>query len=670
LSTDPMSDNHDASSAARDLIYPQPKESDARSKDSEPAAPQPPPSAKPPGGESGAVAAEVLPLVETVLRRWRLLLGCGVLLGLLGLGAGWKLWKKEYSAVAQLVYADSPIAVDVFGQRQISPQTFVAMFRSPELLREVAAEAKPPVSAEQLAGGLQVVPEHNSDIFAVAISGRTPDATVNLINLYAQKAARTTQKMQADSALEVSRYLAQQIARLDQDILAAQPIPLALPEPPPVGAAVPVTLTKKILPDPRVGQLTTRLDTARDDLFDMTTRFTDAHPVVVAQRARIAVIAEQLHVVIAAAPVEGTPEPLAPGASALLPATVRPAAPPAIDPEVLRSKLQSLENSRVQLVGRQRAAQAFAENAPGYFRVLAPAALKDLVVHSQVVKIMVLTLFCGFLGVAGAAGLVVSCEVMDDHLKTAADVKRVTQLPMLASLINMEKMSPVERRNWAFRTWTALQNRMSHSPNHGLVCGVTSSSAGEGRSTWVNLLAKEASQLGFRVLTIATIPSSADAANENTRSANTSQANDHGLNPQTVHSTLIASNALSAPAEVTQQLTGPNQELVVHVPLPGWVWNLERRKQWQGAINHWQSIDNIVILVELPPSNTPEAVLLAQNLPNIVWLSDSGKATAAETRTQLETLRHARCHLVGAVLNHAPKLALQNRFPRWFNHAT
>jgi len=52
-------------------------------------------------------------------------------------------------------------------------------------------------------------------------------------------------------------------------------------------------------------------------------------------------------------------------------------------------------------------------------------------------------------------------------------------------------------------------------------------------------------------------------------------------------------------------------------------------------------------------------------LPNLIWLSDCGKADATETRAQLETLRHARCNLVGAVLNRESAPSVKKRFPRW-----
>jgi len=127
----------------------------------------------------------------------------------------------------------------------------------------------------------------------------------------------------------------------------------------------------------------------------------------------------------------------------------------------------------------------------------------------------------------------------------------------------------------------------------------------------------------------------------------------------------LTANVLASPARVTEQLTGPNSQPMVHIPLPGWVWNLERRKQWREALNQWRKIDNLVILVELPPANKCESVLLGSNLPNLLWLSECGSADAAQTRAQLETLRHARCNLVGAVVNRDANGTLKRLFPRW-----
>src|SRR5262249_51094657 len=218
-------------------------------------------------------------------------------------------------------------------------------------------------------------------------------------------------------------------------------------------------------------------------------------------------------------------------------------------------------------------------------------------------------------------------------------------------------------------TWTMLQGRLSPSANFGLVCGITSSAQGEGRSTWVSLLAEAASLTGFRVLTIATKPSGTHVQANH-------ELEDEEPDPEDLqkaaanHSTnALTTSVLSSPAQVTEKLTGPNSQPVVHIPLPGWVWNLERRKQWREALNQWRQIDNLVILVELPPACVPEAVLLGANLPNLIWVSRGGEAQAGDTPAQLETLRPERCKIVGAGRNWEFATPVRRLFPRWLTTA-
>src|SRR5688572_24564801 len=260
------------------------------------------------------------------------------------------------------------------------------------------------------------------------------------------------------------------------------------------------------------------------------------------------------------------------------------------------------------------------------------------------------------------------------------DLKRVTRLPVIATLGDLDKMHPSEQASWAFRTWTAMQSKLSLSANHGLVCGFTSSGGGQGRSTWIRLLAKAATQCGFRVLTIATPPSppfmQGDGTDNGDVGKNGAKGNEAGAKANgkerepspfgSEPSTALMNNVLVTPGQVTEKLTGDHAEPQVHIPLPGWVWSLERRKQWQDALKQWRNIENIVILVELPPSSDPEAVLLAENIPNIVWLADSSSTDATDCREQLQTLRDARCNLVGTVMNRAPAAArMKKRFSRW-----
>src|SRR5262249_3968794 len=152
-------------------------------------------------------------------------------------------------------------------------------------------------------------------------------------------------------------------------------------------------------------------------------------------------------------------------------------------------------------------------------------------------------------------------EAMDSRLKTAVDVRRVTQLPVVASAGNFARLTEGEQKNWAFRSLTSLQNLLSPSPNQGFICGITSSENGEGRSTWVKMLAEAASQRGFRVLTIVASPPGTEKNERSMLEAGPVLNEKLQIEPATPangDAALVVTNILSTPEEVTQKLMGPN----------------------------------------------------------------------------------------------------------------
>jgi protein involved in polysaccharide export with SLBB domain/capsular polysaccharide biosynthesis protein len=591
-------------------------------------------------------AADLLPFVDALGRRWQWLLVGGVAMATVGLFSGLFLWKNSYTASAQLIRQASAHVMEVLGDRELEPNTYASLLRAPELMRRVAAQARPPLPAESLATKLNITPERNSDVLLIAVSTADGQSAVDLANLYAREAVSFTQELQTNAAARVSLFLSQQLAPLEDELTALNKTPqkvVALRR----AVAAPLPLLDK-------------LQAARLELADLLARYTDRHPLVREQRAKIAAIEGQLSQLPKTAEMspgvsdDASAEPLMQGR----------------DPVFMQTKLQSLENARLTLLGQKQAALSLETHPPGTCQLIAPATLKEVLAHKRTAKVTVLTGFGGVLGLLIAGALILLGEAVDPRLKTAADVQRVTRLPVVASAADLARLTEAEQKNWAFRAWTSLQHLLSPSPNQGFVCGITSSENGEGRSTWVRLLADAASQRGFRVLTIVARPpehngkaiAEAGLAANDTFDLET-------VPPANGNEALVVSNVLTTPEEVTQKLIGPNPEPVVQVPLPGWVWNLERRKQWHAALRHWSQIDNIALLVELPPASMPETVLLAENLPNLIWLADGEKATAGKTREQLETLRNARCHLAGAVLNRARVSFFTNRFARWLGCA-
>lgn len=596
------------------------------------------------GARGSGFAIDGWSLFEPLLRRWAWpFITALTLLVLGGLFAAAQ-WRTTYTSTIQLVYHAPAGPENGYRPRNLVMPTLAGLLRAPELLRRVGAYAQPALTANEVNTRLRITPERDSELVAIALTGPDLTQTVNLANTFAREAVRYTQELQARDAAETAALAGARLQQVEADLsvvekrLASLP-PAALA---PAGAAAPP-------PNPTAD----RLLAARDELAGLLARYTDAHPLVRQQRALVAALEQQAK---SAAPTAALAASSASSAAG-------PALRPGDDLELLRSQARELGSARAQLINQQRTAALVQDNPPGYLELLVRAEPESTKVQKPNIQIGVFAFFLGLVGLVGTAATMVGREFLDNRLKTVSDVRRVAHLPVIASLGNTNEMTEAQKGQWAFRTWTALQRRLSVSPNHGLVCGITSSGSGEGRSTWIKLLAQAAAERGFRVLTITTQPGGAAGT------VDAEVVTPEGQNTATImvgdHTPLLTTSALATPALITEQLQRADAPPRIDIPLPGWVWSLERRKQWAEALNTWRKVDNLVILVELPPAGVPEAVLLAENLPNLVWLAESGQSDAAETRQQLETLRQARCNLVGAVLNREAAPPLRRRFTRW-----
>ena len=566
-------------------------------------------------------------------------------------------------------------------------QTFADLFRAPDLIQRVSAAAQPPLSADALASSLVITPERNKESLTIAVTASTPERATELANLYAREAVQHTRQLQAQEAATLNEHLQRQLAAIDSQtrqieerlLRSARPVSQANPEVPSLGlssisAQKPLqseTLDGATIPAESLSSVTRsvlidQIRAAQLELGNLLSQFTDASPLVKAQRQKLAVLELQLEDLLALSRAGVTNTSVASATASARgasnsPVTLTPtnavAVSKPIDADVVRSRLASLEAARLPLAARQSLFQNLVDSPPGQMQVLIPARSQDVLKNGREIKVASVSVFAALVGLIAAALLVLLVEATGRKLKTDDDLRRVTRLPVLASLGNLRKMNQPAREQWSFQAWTALQGRLDSAAHRGIVCGIISSSDGEGRSTLIDLLARAASQRGYRVLTIDTCPG---------HEANGSFTSGHYREPGADYGDpTIRTNVLASPGDVAHRLVGASPQVIVEISLPDWSWNLERRNQLEAALDHWRSIDNVVIFINLPPASKPQAVLLAEGLSNVVWLADSGRADAAETRSQIETLRHGRCRLVGAVLNHAPSHRLKDLFPRW-----
>src|SRR6266481_7581631 len=235
--------------------------------------------------------------LEILAQRW----GWISFAGLFAAGAmfclGWYLIKPKFTASAQLMRYENPISKEFFyKETPMTPETFAGLIRSPELLRRVGATLQPPVEPEKLGKLLKVDPEPDSDLVKVMFLARDPQVAVNVLNRYLEEAVNFTKEFQREQARSVADvYLKAQVDQMAQELDALYQQFRGFP-----GAA---SLTNKLNQvSANVNALTNtlamsggasvfvqmqseRLRTAIGELADLTQRYTDLHPQVIA-RAR------------------------------------------------------------------------------------------------------------------------------------------------------------------------------------------------------------------------------------------------------------------------------------------------------------------------------------------------------------------------------------------------
>ncbi len=657
----------------------------------DPASPRPARPPAPSGGIGALIPFDPLRLALAVWRGKSWVAATALLLaGSLG-AFGWLKFGTSYGTAVQLIRRELPNsfrAIEVgeaFKPRQLSVATIVSIMRSPSLLARVGSQAKPRISGSALLGSLVITPEKNTDLITVSLqSNRGVSGTAELINLFGQEVVNLTRTLQQQEAAELDQFLRGQLAKantefaqINQDILnfsketgffsADKEIEAYLRE---LSEAEARLQTGKLEAETvrfriaglerelaRQNPALLRLGAARDQLQTLLVRYTEANPLVIEQEAKLTALEHE------AAVSTNAVADFQPGANTVANAmfvdlvglkSQREALARQVKPleerrDVAQAKLQglpdksmryaqlkarqtSLETTRSLLAGRQREAQLFAEDSPGYYRLFAPATNADVEVHSKSRKTIMVTVVGLVLGaVLSLVGLCVR-EAMDVRISSPGDIRRVTGAPLLASLGDLAALDERALALWRFRTWSALFRALGDPDRRSLIVGVMSAEPGEGRSTWIRLIAEAAVERDLRTLVI------------------TNQA------PTPASNLFIQplADALKDPSQVTQWLEASHAARVVLSCPADWTWGNAERARWIDALAVWRALPRLALLVEMPPASRLEALLLAETLPQFLWLSRSDVTGQDEVKAVIATLRTGESRLAGALGNFIP----------------
>ena len=626
--------------------------------------------------------------IAALKRRWLWLVSGATLIAALAGVVGFLLARCELPVQLTLLdvasrfsapSSDSP----TYRPPQLSSASMAGFLASPELLREVGARLQPPLSEKQTRSAIHVDWEKNSETVRVRFLSRDPQEVANLANTYLTAASGLSREFQKQDSARMVDNFSRQIAEIEHEesdlnqrlnsfrtrsrvtdpalensAYEKEWVDLHIKIDMDQGELDLLREKRSLLEDQPIQQ---RLQEASTQLLALEAQGKKAeHPDVKRLRDEIAQLNRQLadndsgvknsgdslfNPQMAAAEnrkksLEVEIQQLQKQAAAVN-GRLNDLYAHTSEYNQLHANLDRLETYRKTLSSRRFEAQQYRDNAAGFFQPPAtPVQPRDVDSLARWRQAAVSALGGGLLGLAGAALLILLVEACDPRLKSSADIQRVTGLPLLASLSDLGTMDASARKAWAFRTWTMLAGKLSASSNQGIVCGFISAAHGEGRSTWVDLLVEAARARGLHALKVDCHPAA--------RTAPTDSVTPQG-SPRDEESRVII------PAAPTTAVGKPESGSVVQLPLVELAWNRERRVEFQRALEQWRRTPAAVILIDLPPASEPEAILLAETLPHLVWLADAGKSRIDETRLHLQTLRHARCILAGAVLNHAPE---------------
>lgn len=654
-----------------------------------------PRSMPPPASAESEVPAIKLPfdplrVVDALVRRWWLMLLTGLICAAVMLAVGWLRFETLYTARSQIIKQQQASAFrqtdsgESFKPSDLTIPTLMSLMYSGATVASTSMLLDHRFEESAVRSGLIVTAERNTDIVNISMTSNvSAEAVLEILKAYTETVLQLSRDLQRGDASAMKSFLQKQIERTDADLLKVNEELLAygrqshlldaekqmdawLAE---LGSFTLKYETLKLDHDTldvriqgierELGKVDTnaaRLDTAKKELADLRVRYTDEHPAVIESMEKLSSLEQQMKssgLRIDAPPKPGESnvaeslyldlvrlrsekqvmgEQLAKLLAVREEINQRLAQLPrqAMEYAHIKSRKQTLETSRALLAGRQREAALYEENAQGYFRLFSMARGQDVSAVKPTQKLAMVGAggFGG--GVALVAALGVILTLLDGSIRSSGDLKRATGLPVLEALPLKQASSAENAAAWAFRTWTRLQPMLQNSSSDGaLICGVMHAAEDDSASRLIALLADAVIRRGQACITI------------------TQRLTEDAL-------TLTgAVEQPERPGRIAHEVTDRPYRIGLD---DEWQWTLAQRQQWQAAMAHWCTLPGVVILIELPPVEQPESLLIAEQLPNLVWAASSGTCLVQKVQDALRMYRDAGCRLVAALLDRAPEL--------------
>jgi protein involved in polysaccharide export with SLBB domain/capsular polysaccharide biosynthesis protein len=648
------------------------------------------------GAPAGAAAPSIklpfdpLRVIDALVRRWWLMLLAGLVCSAAMLAVGWMRFETLYSVKSQIIKQQLATAFrqsdsgESFKPSDLTIPTLMSLMYSGSTIAATSEHLEHRYEESAIRSGLIVVAERNTDILNISMTSNvSANAVLEMLKGYTETVLQLSRELQRGDATAMKAFLQKQIERTDVDLLTVNEELLAYGRQSKLldadkqmdawlGELGNFSLKYETLKldhdtlDVRIqgierelGKVDTnaaRVDTAKKELADLRVRYTDEHPAVVESMEKLNSLEQ--HMKSSGMRIDAPPKPGESNvAESLYLDLVRLRSEKEVMGEQLtklievreginqrlaqlprqameyaqiKSRKQTLETSRALLAGRQREAALYEENSQGYFRLFSMARAQDVSAVKPTQKLAM----AGIGGFGGGAALVgfilVLATLMDGRLRSSGDLKRATGLPVLGALPLKHTSVTESTEAWAFRIWTRLQPMLQTPANGGaMICGVMHAGDDDAAPRLIGLLADAVIRRGLGCIIV------------------TRELTDDAL-------TLTGAVELpERPARIVREITDRPCRIGMD---EAWQWTPEQRQQWQAALTHWRMLPGVVVLIELPGVDQPETLLIAEQLPNLIWAGSSGTSLVQKVQDSLRMYRDAGCRLVAALLDRAPEL--------------
>lgn len=256
-------------------------------------------------------------------------------------------------------------------------------------------------------------------------------------------------------------------------------------------------------------------------------------------------------------------------------------------------------------------------------------------------KNLLLGLLLGAMLGVGAALLL---EFLDNTIKTPEDVERLLHLGVLGVIPKLHKQDPRQAlrdlRSAFSESYRSVRTALQFSTERGIpkILLITSSSAGEGKTTSASTLAANFAQLGKRVLLV-------DADLRNPRLGKAMDlSSEHGLSS-------VLAGAVPLHEAIVHSET-PGLDVLLSGPIPPTPTELLAGVKFVSLMTVATNKYDQIIIDGPPVLGIADAPILANVANGTLMVVQSGVTRIQAAQTSVKRLQMTRAHLIGCLLTH------------------